>query len=119
MPNKQKSIFMVKEDTTFENNLIKIGENKEENDQLVAKAKQADLWFHLANLPSCHVIMNCTKKSPATKEMIEYCAKLVKENTKYKNHNKLKVHYTTIKNVKRTDTPGKVILKGKINSITI
>ena len=110
---------MVKEDTTFENNLIKIGENKEENDQLVAKAKQTDLWFHLASLPSCHIILECDKKNKATKEMIKHCAVLVKENTKYKNHSKLKVNYTPIKNVKRTDTPGKVILKGKTECITV
>lgn len=110
---------MVKQDTTFENNLIKIGKNAEENDQIIKEAKQTDLWFHLSELPSCHVIIVCSKEFPVTKQMINYCAQLVKENTKYKDLAKVKVNYTEIKNVKRTEIKGKVILKGKVSSIIV
>ncbi|AYV82331.1 MAG: protein of unknown function DUF814 [Homavirus sp.] len=110
---------MVKEDDSYPNNKIKIGENKEENDTLVKSAKDTDIWFHLSNLPSCHVILECDKKNEATKDMIRYCAQLVKQNTKYKNFSKLKVTYTEIRNVRRTSTVGMVILKGKTNDIVI
>lgn len=110
---------MVKEDKTYASNLIKIGENKLDNDQLVANAKQTDIWFHLASFPSCHIILECDSNNIPTKEMIIYCAQLTKENTKYKNLKNVKVNYTEIKNVKRTDEPGKVIIKGKPSSITI
>ncbi len=109
----------MKEDLTFADNCIKIGENKEENDDIISKAKQTDLWFHLANLPSCHVIMSCDKDHPVTKSMIFYCATLVKENTKYKNLKKIKVNYCPIKNVKRTLEKGKVIIKGKIETVVV
>lgn len=113
---------MVKEDTSFPNNKIKIGENAVENDKLVQEAKDNHLWFHLANLPSCHLILECDKNNVATNvtnDMIKYCATLVKNNTKYKNFSRLKVNYTEIRNVKRTHEPGKVIIKGKVNTITV
>ena len=36
---------MVKEDNTFENNLIRIGENAEDNDQIIKESNQTDIWF--------------------------------------------------------------------------
>lgn len=110
---------MVKEDKTFENNLIKIGENANDNDKIISEAAQTDIWFHLADFSSCHVIIKCSKEHPITKQMINYCAILVKENTKYKNLPKVTVNYTDIKNVKKTETKGKVILKGKIMNIIV
>ena len=110
---------MVKTDNTFEYNLIKIGENQSDNDQIITDAKQNDMWFHLSNLPSCHVIITNNSMYPINKEMIIYCAQLVKLNTKYNNYKKLKVNYCNIKNVKKTNIKGKVILKGKINTIIV
>ena len=49
--------------------------------------------------------------------MITFCAKLVKANTKYRNYAKLKVIYTEIKNVKKTDVAGKVIVKKEKNIV--
>ena len=51
--------------------------------------------------------------------MINHCALLVKENTKYKNLKRVKINYTQIKNIRTTDTPGKVIIKGKSSTITL
>jgi predicted ribosome quality control (RQC) complex YloA/Tae2 family protein len=106
-------------DNTFPDNTIKIGENKEENDKIIQEAKQTDIWFHLHNLPSCHIIITNNSDHPITKQMIHHCANLVKQNTKYKNLPKVKVNYCPIKNVKRTEEKGKVILKGKIESLVV
>lgn len=110
---------MVKEDQIFPNNLIKLGQNAKENDELVKGAKETDVWFHLSALPSCHVIIECSNEYPINKQMINYCANLVKDNTKYKKLSKVKINYTTIKNVSRTDIPGKVKIKGKMNSVIV
>jgi len=110
---------MVKIDNTFENNIIKIGENANENDKIIQEAEQNDVWFHLSNLPSCHVIIECSEEFPLIPIMITYCAQLVKQNTKYKHYAKLKVSYTIIKNVNRTDVAGSVILKGKVRKIIV
>lgn len=110
---------MVKKDDTYKNNPIVIGETAEENTQIISQAKQTDIWFHLANLPSCHVIISCDKKNPVTKNMIIHCSQLVKDNTKYKNYKMVTVNYTPIKNVKKTNDPGKVIIKGRPSIIII
>ena len=110
---------MVKIDHTFENNPIKIGETSGENDEIIRESNQSDVWFHMHNLPSCHVIIKNTKEHPITKQMINYCANLVKENTKYRNLPKVKINYTQIKNVKKTDVKGRVHIKGKIQNIVI
>ena len=85
--------YNMKEDKTFVNNIIKIGQNKHENDTLVKESKQTDLWFHLANLPSCHVILESDNVNQATIEMIVYAAQLTKQNTKYRDHSKTIVNY--------------------------
>jgi len=110
---------MVKLDNTFESNMIKIGESQEDNDQIISEASQTDIWFHLENLPSCHVIISCDKKNPISKEMIKHCANLCKINGKYKNHKKLRVNYCPTKNIKKTDVQGQVIIKSKPSSICI
>lgn len=110
---------MVIVDETFENNKIKIGKNAKENDLIVKDAKETDIWFHLADFPSCHVIIECSKNFPVDNQMIKYCANLVKQNGKYKNIPKVKVNYTEIKNVTRATTPGQVIIKGKVKSIIV
>ena len=110
---------MVKEDQIFPNNLIKIGQKATDNDDIIRLAKETDIWFHLSALPSCHVIIEASSEFPIDKQMISYCAALVKQNTKYRNVPKVKVNYTAIRNVIRTDIPGKVQIKGKTNSIII
>lgn len=110
---------MVKEDFTFEHNKIKIGENSEDNDKIISDANQNDLWFHLANLPSCHVILSCSVDHMPTIQMVNYCANLVKENTKFKNLKRIKVHYIPIKNIRKTDVKGKIIIKGKPCEVVI
>ena len=37
---------------------IKIGKCREENDVLVRSSLPTDVWFHLANVPSCHVVVS-------------------------------------------------------------
>ena len=64
----------MKIDHIFENNLIKIGNNKNENNQIISESKQTDIWFHLSNLPSCHIVLSCDKKNQITKQMIKYSA---------------------------------------------
>ena len=109
----------MKEDQTFPNNLIRIGQNQFENDELVGGSKQTDLWFHLNSFSSCHVVLSCDHDNPATNEMMVYCAQLCKLNTKYKNVPNVKVMWAPIKKVKKTDVPGKVIVSGKRQTITV
>jgi predicted ribosome quality control (RQC) complex YloA/Tae2 family protein len=36
---------------------IYIGQNKTENWELIDAADSTDIWFHISNHPSCHIIL--------------------------------------------------------------
>ena len=52
------------------------------------------------------------------KEIISYGCQLCKENSKYSNQ-KVKIIWTTCKNVSFGNTPGEAIISGKLNNFTI
>lgn len=82
---------------------IYFGKNNKQNDYLVSKiAKQDDIWFHGYNFASSHVILKVpnNKKEPK-KEVLEFCARLVKQNSKAKNSGKTSIIYTKAKNLKK------------------
>lgn len=95
------------------NYIIYIGENAQENWNLIDKSGQNDLWFHVENNPSCHIVLNINSRKKVHKSVINYCAKLCKENSKkyIKNSKKCKIIYTQIKNVSKSDKVGSVNIK--------
>jgi predicted ribosome quality control (RQC) complex YloA/Tae2 family protein len=91
---------------------FQIGKNAQDNFNIIDQANENDLWFHLADYPSCHVIasipnLNISKKE--LKKIIKQGALLCKINSKYKKENNLEVIYTEVKNVKKTEVIGEVI----------
>ena len=92
---------------------IRLGKTQQENDTIVRTSPQTALWFHLKDFPSAHaVVTNIVKPGVYDKEVIIRAATLVKDNAKQgvNNLQKLSVNYLPIKNVKRTEIPGQVIL---------
>ncbi len=77
---------------------ISLGKNERANAQLLKKAKMNDLWLHLKDIPSTHVIIRSDKKE-IPKSVIEFAAKLcVKFSTTQKGS--FLVDYTKRRNVK-------------------
>ena len=96
---------------TITNNITYIiGENAKDNWDILDKADQNDVWFHLDKFTSPYVIMKSTDTS---KINIIYGANLCKENSKYKNLKNLKIVYCSIKQLKKTKITGEVDIKGK------
>ena len=102
-----------------------IGENAQDNWDILNDAKQNWTWFHLDNFSSPYVIMNECKKgiknNKYEKTYIEYIKMgclLCKENSKYKSQ-KVKVIFTNIKNVSKGKNIGEALIKGKVNSFVI
>jgi hypothetical protein len=94
---------------------IKVGHTQNENDVIIRSAPQHAFWFHLADFPSAHAILtktNTTKPGKYDGAAIVRAASLVKIHAKKSVNSlqKLSVNYLPIKNVKRTETPGKVIM---------
>tara|TARA_Y100001970_G_scaffold269017_1_gene360913 strand:+ start:352 stop:669 length:318 start_codon:yes stop_codon:yes gene_type:complete len=99
-----------------DNIIILIGENSEENDNLIKEKNKKYFWFHLKNGPSPHGIIKTDKP---TNKQIYICANLVKENSKQKNMKNVYVEYTQLKNIRSTKILGTVILKNSPKYIKI
>ena len=92
---------------------IYIGANQAENDALVKKAPQHAMWFHLKDFPSAHaVVVNTAKAGVIDADAIRRAATLVKERAApgVRNLQNVGVNYLSAKYVRRTETPGKVIM---------
>ena len=92
---------------------ICIGANQAENDALIKKAPQHAMWFHLKDFPSAHaVVVNTAKTGTYDTDVIHRAATLVKERAApgVRSLQNVGVNYLPAKYVRRTETPGKVIM---------
>ena len=106
-----------------------IAKTAQENWDLLDKSKIINsnyIWFHLNSFPSCYVIMYDTLKNLKDKYneidvelYLHYGAQLCKNNTKYRNLKNLKIIYTTLNKLSKSDKIGEVIISGKSNTITV
>jgi predicted ribosome quality control (RQC) complex YloA/Tae2 family protein len=94
---------------------FQIGKNAYDNFDIIKAADPNDLWFHINELASCHVIANMPDDIIFNKKQNMYIIKqgaiLCKQNSKYKSQKKLNIVYTQIKNITLADTPGSVNLQ--------
>src|SRR5687768_4490993 len=91
---------------------IRVGDNAQDNWDLVDESSQNDIWFHVDNHPSCHVVLNVGERRQSPhKTVLNYCAALCKEGSKVSNHKNIKIIHTEIKNVKKADIVGSVFTK--------
>ena len=101
---------------------FQIGENANDNWDILKKSHQNWLWFHLDNFSSPYVILaepfKNIKKNSKFKELIKFGCMLCKENSKYSNQT-VKVIWTMCKNVSFGSKPGEAIISGKVNTVTI
>ena len=98
---------------------IIIGKNKNENWAIIDDASGTDLWFHISEMPSCHVLLkNDEKLRLVPRQVIKRCAYLCKINSAAKTVSKCDVIYATISNVKKTDIVGQVtVTQSKMVSV--
>jgi hypothetical protein len=101
-----------------------IGENAQDNFNILddsLKINSNFLWFHLNSFPSCFVIMHATVDDIKhdKDEFLYFAANLCKINSKYKNFQDLKICYTTLKKLKKSEKIGEIIITGKRNIIKL
>lgn len=96
-----------------------VGGNAKENWRLLEDANSTDIFFHLAEFPSCYVILECTED--VSHVIIAQCARICLEHTKYRNVKGIYVDYTLISNVKKGKAIGEIIYKnlGKVKQIRL
>lgn len=115
---KTKALFIerLNREITFH-----IGQNKNENFEIIDLGKPDDLWFHANIESSCHVV--AILPEDIDKKHLRYIIKvgaiLCKSNTnKLKSLHNIEIIYSQIKNVTKTSIPGCVeILNKKIIKI--
>ena len=98
-----------------------VGKSAEGNFDIIDNAKADDLWFHVDNESSCHVIASIpeTLNRKDVRYIVKQGAILCKQNSRFKASKiKTNIIYTKVKDVEKTDIPGRVVVKeGKIVSI--
>ena len=109
----------------FENVKFLLGQNAEENWNILDEAQKINpdyLWFHLNSFSSSYVIMYSSIQDihdSSLNDYLIYGANLCKTNSKYKNLNDIKICYTCVKKLTKTEKIGEVTIKGKCKIIKI
>jgi predicted ribosome quality control (RQC) complex YloA/Tae2 family protein len=94
---------------------VLVGRNSNENQKLLAIAKANDLWMHIRDIPSSHVIIK-TDKQNLPESVIQAAAKLCVDFS-VKNPGDYEVDYTKRKFVKTQE--GSNVLYNKYDTIRI
>lgn len=93
-----------------------IGQNKNENFDVIDIGKEDDLWFHANEISSCHVIAIIPEeiKNKDKKYIIKAGGLLCKNNTnKLKHLTNVEIIFTELKNIEKTLIPGCVKIKNE------
>lgn len=93
---------------TYDNVTIYLGENAQENWDLVTRAHPDYWWFHLSSFPSSHVVL-CS--FALTNSLRNECVRLCREHSKFRKIPNLKVDYTLVSNLRKGDEVGEVYYK--------
>jgi predicted ribosome quality control (RQC) complex YloA/Tae2 family protein len=96
-----------------------IGQCQAENFDVIDMGKPDDIWFHAADISSCHVIAHVPSElsNKELKYVIKAGAMLCKNHTKkLKNSNDIEIAYTKVKYIEKTQYSGcvKIINEKKI-----
>ena len=92
--------------------IFRLGQNADENWELLDKASGDDIFFHLSKFPSCYVIME-KKKMDVTLDTYIIGAEFCKSGTKYRTLSNIKVDYCECENLIKGEKTGQVIFKSK------
>ncbi|SHH39412.1 Rqc2 family fibronectin-binding protein [Thermosipho atlanticus] len=89
---------------------ILIGRNNKQNDELVKKSSDEDIWLHAHGMPGAHVVIK-TGGNVVNEDTLLFAAQLAAGYSKGKNSSNVPVDYTKIKYVRKTKNlkPGMVL----------
>ena len=89
-----------------------IGLNAQDNFNVIDVGNPNDLWFHVSDLPSCHIVACISKEEKLTKKEMQTIIKrgaiICKQNSKYTDVPKLQITYTKLMNVQKSTPVGSV-----------
>lgn len=89
-----------------------VGTDAQDNFDIIDESEPTDMWFHLAEVSSCHVIAKMPQDikvdNKQKQQIIKQGALLCKQNSKYKSARSVDVIYTLLSNITKTDILGQV-----------
>lgn len=89
-----------------------VGKNAQENFNIIENSNPNDIWFHIDNYASCHVVASMPPDIDFDKKQLMYIIKqgaiICKQYSKYKSDKNVSIVYTCVKNVTMTDVVGTV-----------
>ena len=89
-----------------------VGTNAHDNFDIIDESDDQDLWFHLSDYSSCHVVAKMPQDITLDKkqkiQIIKQGAIICKQYSKYKSENNVKIIYTTISNIVKGNIIGQV-----------
>lgn len=92
-----------------------VGDNENDNFQIIDRAKLNDLWFHVDGRSSCHVIAILPEEHTYNKKQLHKIAIqgsiLCKQFSKYKSVKNLAIMYTNVEKVNKTEKIGAVAVE--------
>jgi predicted ribosome quality control (RQC) complex YloA/Tae2 family protein len=99
---------------------FKIGQNAIDNIDVIESSNATDVWFHVSDQSSSHVVATIPHDIQLDKKQLMYIVKqgaiLCKQHSRYKSQKNVTIVYTTIQNVTPTNIPGTVTIQ---NSKTV
>jgi predicted ribosome quality control (RQC) complex YloA/Tae2 family protein len=91
---------------------FRVGQNAKENFDLIDDSKADDIWFHISQASSCHVVAKIPTDKNYDKTVLKKIAVqgavICKQHSKYKSDGAVHVIYTKIQNVVKSPTIGAV-----------
>ena len=97
-----------------------IGKSAQDNHDIIDEANPTDLWFHVEDNSSSHVIAKLDESydRKQLKYIVKQGAILCKQHSRYSNVKQLNIIYTIIENISKTNIPGSVITTN-VKKITV
>jgi len=93
---------------------FRVGQSAQENFDIIGRSNPDDIWFHISQASSCHVVATIPVDHRFDKKQLKKIAiqgaVLCKQNSKYKSEPDVSIMYTQIQHVEKTPTIGSVIV---------
>lgn len=94
---------------------FRLGQNAKENFELIDDSQPQDLWFHIHQVPSTHVVVHIPPDQKYDKKALHKIviqgALLCKQNSKYRSAKDITIMYTTVEHVEKELKIGTVFVK--------
>jgi predicted ribosome quality control (RQC) complex YloA/Tae2 family protein len=91
---------------------FRVGQNAQDNFDLIDDSNPDDLWFHISQESSCHVVASIPPDNNYDKKTVKKIAVqgavICKQCSRYKSGKDVHVIYTKIQNLVKTPTVGAV-----------